>query len=167
VRPVEPLWVKQGSERHAREAALMRVRSLTRYGLTEAEVRSEVELRSDTLGLHGRADALLLTPTQVAVVEFKLTARPPARGELLQLMAYGMLAEEQYHRPLCGLFIVNSVRNRPKIRQVSALDELREKVHVALNEMRQLFERETMPSSSASAHQCGQCEYFLFCNDRF
>jgi CRISPR-associated exonuclease Cas4 len=166
-RPVEPLWVQQGRARHEREALLMKCRSLNRFGFVDADVKLEIDLASETLGLHGRADAILSKSDSVAVIEFKLSHKRPTRGELLQLTAYGMMAEEQEGRPLKKLFVLSSVHNRPKVVEVTELSTLRHSVLEVVAKLHRLFNQEVMPESSASTHQCGQCEYLLFCNDRF
>lgn len=166
-RPMEPLWVKQGRARHERETLLMKCRSLERFGFSDAEVRYEVDLASEGLGLHGRADAIMIRPEEVSVIEFKLSHKQPTRGELLQLAAYGMIAEELEQKPLKKLFVVSSGNNRPRVVEIKEVAHLRVAVKEAVAELHRLFDRETMPNSAASTHQCGQCEYLLFCNDRF
>ncbi len=93
LNPPRPPWVRQGIDHHQRERMLQRRRRLSRYGLDEARLVEEPQLRAPELGLHGRPDALLETEDAAYPLEFKLGDSRPANGHLLQIAAYALLAE--------------------------------------------------------------------------
>lgn len=163
LNPSYPLWVKQGSEYHDRQTKLMNRRTLERFNLTDATVEYNVHLSSEKIGLHGKVDALLITDESVIPVEFKMTLKKPSWGHIMQLVAYGILAEEKYGKPCIQGFILHDKRGKTLPIEIS-----NDKKHRLLNliqEIKNSFES-VLPSSPASITQCTQCEFYVHCNDR-
>lgn len=160
-----PLWVRQGVEHHQRQRRLTRPRKLRALGLANAERHFEIPLESERLGLHGIVDLVLLTDEEVVPVEFKLQDAPPTRAICLQLLAYGLLGEEEYVRPFRrGLVICGSRSRTYPIQRTRKLEDRLEKTLICLRQDRS---SPVLPPSSAQANKCTQCEYLAHCNDRF
>ena len=164
MRSAKPLWVKQGESHHKRQTMLNRRRKLSRYGLDQGLLREDVELHDEDLGLHGICDAVIETEHAVHPLEFKLYGDKPRRGQIYQLVAYGILCEKKFGKPASCGYILFGLRGQTQ--QINFDEKIRNDVLSATYSMRQNLERSTMPDSSASTAQCGQCEYLNYCNDR-
>ena len=160
-----PLWVRQGVEHHQRQRRLTRPRKLKRLGLEDAERRFEVALESERLGLHGVVDLVLSTPGEVVPVEFKIQDAPPTRAIRLQLLAYGLLAEEAYNLPFERGLVIAGTRSRTY--PVPGTDSLKEELFRYLASLRRDQASPVLPPSDAQENKCTQCEYLASCNDRF
>jgi CRISPR-associated exonuclease Cas4 len=165
ITPETPLWVKQGEDYHERQERLTRDRTLRRFSLDHATRQFRVRLSSTRLSIHGIADAVLETVTEVYPVEFKTELSVAGRGQILQLMAYGMMAEEMQRKHFAAGFLLYGQKG--KTRRIERTDALSSDAERVLNEIRRNLATARMPESSACAPQCGQCEYFNYCNDRF
>jgi CRISPR-associated exonuclease Cas4 len=165
ITPETPLWVRQGQDYHQRQERLTRDRTLKRFGLAQAVRHFRMRLNSSELGIHGVADAVLETSDAVFPVEFKTEFSEAGRGQLLQLAAYGLMAEETLTKPFEAGFLLYGAKG--KTRRIKRTDPLVNDVGRALAAIRQNLAAARMPESPASVPQCGQCEYFNYCNDRF
>lgn len=165
ISPETPLWVQQGQDYHARQERLTRDRTLKRFGLDRAARHFRMRLSSTRLGIHGIADAVLETATEIYPVEFKTEFSEAGRGQTLQLMSYGLMAEETQHKHFVAGFLLYGQKG--KTRRIERTDTLTSDVERALDAVRLNLAAARMPESSAAAPQCGQCEYFNYCNDRF
>ncbi len=141
----------------------MKRRSLQRFGLEDAELLSGVELHSTELGLHGIADAVLLGKDRVFPLEYKLHRHRRQRSHILQLLAYGILVEAKFQKPCDTGFLL--YEKDGKTQPVSIDGQRRQELQLVLEQLRQSL-CGTLPDSSASAAQCAQCEFLLYCNDR-
>src|SRR5690625_3753846 len=107
INPGDRPWQSQGVSYHKRQEMLVRRRRLERFGLSEATLKTNISLYSEKKSLHGICDALLINEEQVVPLEFKLSSSfQPRRGHILQLAAYGVLAEEQFGKPCVQMFIL-------------------------------------------------------------
>lgn len=165
IRPPQPLWVKQGVDWHRRQETLSKNRTLSRYGLLSAHLRFQCHLESETLGIHGIADLVLLTETEVVPVEFKQGSAPLNRGGQVQLTAYGVLAEERFNLPFKRCFVLSG--DNAKTQSFPDTPDRRSMLHNTIARLRQTLSAPLLPDSPASLPQCGQCEYLARCNDRF
>ncbi|ORU95109.1 MAG: hypothetical protein A6F71_10625, partial [Cycloclasticus sp. symbiont of Poecilosclerida sp. M] len=160
-----PPWVKQGEALHKQQTQIFKHRSLKRFGLQQvAEQVFNVFVSSEALQLHGVVDSLLICADTIYPIEFKLSGHKPSRGQILQLTAYGMLAEDKYKRLFRKGFILYEQKGKtmpiivqPKHRQ--QVLNLRDKI---LDDL----EQACLPDSPATPAQCTQCEYLNYCNDR-
>jgi len=160
----EQIWVQQGKKHHERQYMLMKNRNLSRFGIKQGKVFYSDFLKNDYLKIHGFADAVIATDTEVAPVEFKLSRSKITKGYFYQLAAYGVCAEIKYNKK-CekGFFLFE---DKGKVLEKAITDEHKNEIAELLNNISRMLEYEIMPDSSASAHQCSQCEYLNFCNDR-
>ncbi len=165
ISPETPLWVQQGQDYHARQERLTRDRTLKRFGLDKATRHFRMRLFSARLGIHGIADAVLETESEVFPVEFKTEFSEAGRGQTLQLVAYGLMAEEMRNKRFAAGFLLYGQKG--KTRRNERTDALTGDVERVLDAMRRNLTAARMPESSAAAPQCGQCEYYNYCNDRF
>lgn len=159
---IEPLWSIQGTNFHGREQQLFRRRNLTRFCLLEGKKRYSQNLKSSRLQLHGIADLLIETENSIHAIEFKCS-RVVKYAHRLQLCAYAMLAEENFEKPAGQAFILTE-NNRTY--EVVVDSDLRSDVLKTRDEIFTMLNKGGKPSSSATVHQCTQCEYINNCNDR-
>jgi CRISPR-associated exonuclease Cas4 len=137
-------------------------RSLRPYGLQDGERRFNVALRSDTLGLRGELDMLIVTSDEAIPVDYKLSDKTGVHFKL-QLAAYGLLVEAALGLPVRRGFLY-LIPSR-KAQSVRFDARTRRLVELALAGMRQVNLRETMPPPSAQLARCVSCEFRRFCND--
>ena len=158
-----PIWVKQGEDFHQLESQLWQRRNLSRFNLEKGKKHYNFAMKSEDLGLHGIADLVIETADAVYPIEFKLSAHNKKRGDLLQLVAYGMLAYQCFKKSVSVGFLVG----KGKVLYKCTIDKekCQQVMDVAKN-IRIMLEKAQKPESSASLFQCGTCEYVNFCNDR-
>src|SRR5215218_5069414 len=84
-----------GKEEHETTSAKEARRTLKAYGIEEGERRFGVGLYSESLGLRGKIDMVILTPREVIPVEYKVAAGIGLHHKY-QLTAYAMLAEHTF-----------------------------------------------------------------------
>jgi CRISPR-associated exonuclease Cas4 len=164
IKTTKPYWTKQGTLGHKKETELFKRRTLSRFRLENAEKRYQVFLEDEEFALHGIADMLILNEKQVYPVEFKATDQV-LDNILIQLHAYGWLAERQYGKIVKGGFLVST--DKKKTIPVKFKENWREQLETKLKTIRSLLEKQVMPTSNATIHKCEQCEYWQRCNDRY
>lgn len=165
IAPERPLWVQQGQDYHARQERLTKDRTLGRFGLDRATRHFQVRLSCQRLGAHGIADALLETEGQVYPVEFKTELSATGRGQVLQLIAYGIMAEATRRKRFTAGFLLYG--RKGKTQRIERTEALVEEVGRTIEAIWRNLAAARMPESAASTAQCGQCEYLNYCNDRF
>jgi CRISPR-associated exonuclease Cas4 len=144
-------------------AALERRRKLKEYDLVQGERRFGVSLRSATLGLSGKLDLLVVTPTASFPVDFKDTEGGVRRNHRVQLAAYALLVEDSYQTEVPCAFvyltpvdrIVAVPMNRPD--RAAVLD--------ALGAMREMIRRQEIPEPTDVRARCVACEFQNYCAD--
>ena len=158
-----PIWVKQGEDFHQLEERLWQRRNLSRFGLQKGKKHYRLSMKNSRLELHGIADLVIETDDAVYPIEFKISANNKKRGDLLQLVAYGMLAEEHFKKTASVGFLVG----KGKILHEISIDKgNRQKVVMICEDINAMLQKGKKPDSSASLVQCSACEYVNFCNDR-
>ena len=120
-------------------------------------------MKNDELKLHGIADMIVVTHDAVYPVEFKLSAKNKKRGDILQLVAYAMLAKMCFKKSCPVGFLVGRGR---VLHKISIDEEKCEQVTKIVQKICIMLEKGHKPESSASLAQCSSCEYINFCNDR-
>src|SRR5881398_3454368 len=96
VRPIT-FSMEEGIRSHSEEENREERRSLRNYGLTSGERAFHLSLQSTRLGLTGRVDLAIATPSREApdseaiVVEYKLSEQKASSHFILQLAAYALL----------------------------------------------------------------------------
>ncbi len=138
-------------------------RSLQAYGLEHATRRFNVWLSDETLGLSGKADLILETPENVAVVDFKLTSGELGDNHRAQLAGYSMLAEAVLGVPARRAFVYRIPDNR--IFAVDITDELREAVVGAVDAIRKMCDVQWSPPPTPVRARCVECEFANYCAD--
>src|SRR5258708_1612052 len=105
VRPIT-YSMQEGIRSHEEEENREERRSLGNYGLTQGECAFHLALQSTRLGLTGRVDLTIATPSREApgaeaiVVEYKLSEQKAGSHFTLQLAAYALLLEEAWGLPV-------------------------------------------------------------------
>ncbi len=164
VKPPSPVWVKLGTDFHDRQKILSKNRAFRHFNLFSAERLFDKHLVSRELGVHGIADLILMARDELCPVEFKMNAGRPHKGQIIQLAAYGMIAEEMYSRPLKRGFIITG---RRAVTIPVVMDEgVRDMVVEGIRLLKKIIYDGRMPLSSASIEKCTQCEFINYCNDR-
>lgn len=159
------MGTEEGRAEHAREER----RSLRVYGLRRGERFFDVALYSERLGLRGRLDMAIRTDDnaegamEAIPVDYKLTPGRIVTHFALQVVAYGMLLEEAWGIPSRRgfLYLIPSRRAR----QIDLTPDLRERVHRAVEAMRDIALYERMPPPPKKRGKCVICEFRRFCND--
>lgn len=144
-------------------------RSLRLYGLTRGECETNVYLESETLGLKGQVDLViktddnLLGEVEVIPVDYKLSGKETGVHFKLQLVAYGLLLQEQYGLPVRRGFLYSIPKRRAV--EVDFTPTLCTRLSQALVEMKDITAREFMPPPTRQRAKCQVCEFRRFCND--
>jgi len=168
VRPIT-YSMEEGIRCHEEEETREERRSLRNYGLTSGERVYRLPLQSTKLGLTGRVDLAIATPSrevpgaEAIVVEYKLSEQKAGSHFMLQLAAYALLLEEAWGLPVNRGFLY-SIPLR-KAESVAITQHLRRKVMQTVAQIRQIVESEIMPSPPSSLRRCVTCEFRRFCND--
>jgi CRISPR-associated exonuclease Cas4 len=159
-----PIWVKQGVDEHTRQTMLEKRRQLSRFGIKSGKTHFSKELKSSTYGLHGIVDMLIETDSNVVIVEFKPNTNQIQKAHIYQAVAYGLLAEEYFQKPLSSVFILYG--DRGKVKPMQQLEDIRSETISMIERLHMVINSSMLPFSDAKANKCGQCEYVNFCNDR-
>jgi CRISPR-associated exonuclease Cas4 len=161
---IRPTTVKMdlGQEAHQAERTKAGRRSLKLYGVPEGERQFEVELRSETLGLAGKLDELVTTPSERFPVDYK-SADEVKSDHKLQLAAYALLIEEHYGGVVKRGFIY--FLHERKAQEVKLTPKLKTAVREGVAHLWQMAERETKPAPVENRAKCFDCEFRRFCND--
>ena len=168
IRPIT-FTMKEGILSHAEEDSREERRSLRHYNLTEGERTAHLSLQSTRLGLTGRIDLAIATPSRTApnaegiVVEYKLTEQKAGAHFKLQLAAYALLLEEAWGLPVKRAYIYSISMRKAEL--VPIKPHLCHKVMQAIAHIKQIITSEIMPPPPASLRPCITCEFRRFCND--
>ncbi len=168
VRPITGL-MEEGIRRHEEEDAREERRSLRNYGLSEGERVAHLALRSPELGLTGRLDLAIATPSREAanaegiVVEYKYSEQKAGPHFALQLAAYALLLEEAWGIPVTRGYLYSIPLKRAEL--IPIMPHLRKKVEQTVQHIQRIVESELMPAAPATQYRCVTCEFRRFCND--
>jgi CRISPR-associated exonuclease Cas4 len=165
VRPVTykmEAGIAEGKNEEGREVR----RSLRAYGLKQGRREFNVHLVSDRYGLRGEADMVIWVgepEEEVIPVDYKLSDVPGEHFQM-QLMAYGLLLEDQSGLPARRGFLYE-IPNHKSV-EVRFTTHLRQKLLTELERMRHMLWSEGMPDPTSQLGKCLSCEFRHFCNDR-
>jgi CRISPR-associated exonuclease Cas4 len=165
LRPPSTYLMERGRRLQEEFERLEPRRALGRYGLAEAERHFEVRLRDENLCLTGVADLVLEAAGEVAVVEFKATARELAENQKVQLGAYALLAEKQFRKPCPRGFVL--LADRQELEEVEISPDLRSATLAAIEGVNRLFTEVVLPPPTPVRARCTLCEFRNFCGDVF
>lgn len=161
---VRPPWVEQGNRYETAQRKLFQRRNLSRFGLERGVLHHQVSLSHADEPFHGIADLLIETSQAIHVVEVKLNLRNLGAGIIAQLIALSILAEKQFDKPAADAFVLYGSRSQVKHLHIDA--NLKEQTRQVAHRILDTLTSGIKPDSPASAHQCAQCEYLNYCNDR-
>jgi len=169
VKPIYPSWVEQGTTYHKKQKKVFDRRTLIRFNLDDAKIYYDYFMELETEGIHGNADMILVSKNEVFPVEFKMSENKtkknkPYRGQLLQLVAYGLLAEKHFNLKCKKGFLLFGKKG--KTIPIEITDKLKQEVKKIVYSIQEMMTTQTFPDSAAKDTQCGLCEYLNFCNDR-
>ncbi|MFC4427190.1 CRISPR-associated protein Cas4 [Deinococcus navajonensis] len=159
----ETISMTHGREKHQSELLKERRRTLSRYELTEGERCYDVRLTSQTLGLTGELDLLIVNGTRAFPVEFKHTLGLPDPGHKLQMCAYALLVEAQLNLT-CAQGYWHSSRTR-QTHVISFDTRLRNRTRAVIQTIRGFIHAERCPPPTSQAIKCIDCELKNFCGD--
>jgi CRISPR-associated exonuclease Cas4 len=168
IRPVTGK-MEEGIARHDEEHEREERRSLRAYGLVEGERHFDVRLRSTELGLVGKLDLLIITPSSDAgnaqgiIVEYKLSDRKPGPHVRLQLAAYALLVETLWKIPVRRAFLYQIPLRRAE--PIAITPRLKKEGQETIAAIRTAVEREALPAPPERQAICVSCEFRRFCND--
>jgi CRISPR-associated exonuclease Cas4 len=168
VRPITGL-MEEGIRRHEEEDEREERRSLHKYGVSEGERVPHLALRSSELGLSGRLDLAIATPSREApqaegiVVEYKYSEQKAGSHFKLQLAAYALLLEEAWSIPVKYGYLYSIPLRRAE--RVPITPHLRKKVVQTVQDIKHIVESELMPAPPSTQYRCVTCEFRRFCND--
>jgi len=168
VRPVT-YSMEEGIRSHLEEENREERRSLRNYGISDGERAFHLSIQSTQLGLSGRVDLAIATPSRSAnnaeavVVEYKLSEQKAGPHFALQLAAYALLVEEAWGIPVKKGFLY-SIPLR-KAEAVRITPQLKNKVVQTASLIRQIVDSEIIPPPPVSQRRCVTCEFRRFCND--
>ena len=162
LRVLEPMWSIQGSEYHKRESELFKRRNLSRFNLSKGAKHHNVSIQDKSLKLHGICDLIIETLDSVFVVEYKL-GNKVSTGHIIQVLGHALLAEKKYLKKANHAFILTG---NNKVKVITIDSQKRKTLKLIIDNILKMLKNGCKPSSSATASQCGQCEYLNYCNDR-
>lgn len=155
--------MEYGSEAHLELDRLEKRRTFKRYNLAEGRRFFHTHLYSPRLGLEGKLDMYIEASGEIFPVEFKNTSGGLSLNHKYQLIAYAMLLEDHFNKPVrFGFVYLNSPG---EVHPVEITPNCREFVKEALRKMRELIGLEIMPPVPGNKNRCVDCEFKNFCGD--
>lgn len=161
VRPITHK-MESGISRHETEQKRSARRLMPLGEIEVIERRYDVPLISETLGLSGIVDELIITKQHCIPVDYKF-AQKSGDHFRLQLAAYALMVEAELKMPV-SMGLLYLIRTR-KTENIPITRQLRQKVIETLKQMREIALLEHMPDATERRQQCPDCEFRRFCND--
>lgn len=157
--------MEYGREAHIELDRLEKRRKFKRYNLSEGKRFFHTHLYSPRLGLKGKLDMYIEASGEFFPVEFKNTSGGLALNHKYQLVAYAMLLEEYFGKPVRYGFVYLNDQEGGDVRPVEITPNCRDFVKATMRKIREIISRETMPPAPGAAKRCTDCEYSNFCGD--
>lgn len=152
-----------GREAHLELDRLEKRRTFKRYSFKEGERKFHTSLYSPRLGLEGRLDMHIIAGGDIFPVEFKHSSAGPSLNHKYQLVAYAMLLEDTYNRPVrYGFIYLDPAKD---VIPVEITSNARLHVKETMVKIRDMVAAEYMPPKAAQKGRCTDCEYRNFCGD--
>jgi CRISPR-associated exonuclease Cas4 len=155
--------MQEGKLQHERVEELEERRSLRAYGLVAGERRFAVALVSPRLGLSGRVDMVIRTPSEAIPVEFKDTPHAIGLHQRYQVTAQGLLLEENGWRPVRRGFVYQIPLK--KATEVNVTPDMRRRVAELAQRARVMLAEERLPGPTRQRARCRECEFRRLCQD--
>jgi CRISPR-associated exonuclease Cas4 len=163
VEHVRTYKMKRGKEIQAAVEALEHRRRLREYGIREGTRLFGVALRSTKLGLTGKLDLLLLTPSACFPVDFKDTEGGVRQNHRIQVAAYALLVEEAFGKPAPEGYVY--LVPTDEVIRVPITKEDRSLVAEYARAIRQMVFSQTFPDPTSNRRRCLACEFQNYCGD--
>ena len=155
-----------GKQQHIEIDALEKRRKLVSYGFQDGKRIFNLPLYSKRLRLGGLLDmAIELRKGNLREyypVEFKYTRNKIQQNHKYQLVAYAMLLEDCYKRPVRGGFIY-TIPDK-EIQLLTITDNMRIYVKKIIGAINNIVKMERFPEPR-SLRRCRDCEYKNYCKD--
>lgn len=155
--------MKEGNLEHDAIAEREERRSLKAYGLAEGERQFNISLYSPRLALTGKLDMAILSKNEVIPVDFKNTSGNASLNHKYQLTGYALLVEDLWQKPVRRAFIY--LVPQKKAQEVVFTDNMRLFFKQTLAKIREMIEKESLPTAARRRAHCTDCEFLNFCND--
>lgn len=155
--------MEYGREAHLKLDKLEKRRTFKRYNFESAERKYHAQLYSQRLGLEGKLDMHLVVGGEVFPVEFKYTRKAPSLNHKYQLVAYAMLLEDAYDRPVRYGFL--QLHPGGEVTPVEITPNARLYAKDIMDKIRLIVQNESFPSPTQRRARCIDCEYRNYCND--
>jgi len=155
--------MQYGKDAHLELDRLEKRRTFKRYNFKEGERKFHASLYSSRLGLEGKLDMHIVAGEEIFPVEFKHTAAGPSLSHKYQLVAYAMLLEDRYNRPVRYGFLCYNSSN--EVIPVDITPNARLHVKETIVRIRSMVSAEKMPARTIHRGRCVDCEYRNFCGD--
>ena len=125
-----------------------------------SKVLYNVPLKSEKYKMRGVADAIIMSPRGPSVVEFKaIKSKRLQKHHEYQLVAYTMMAEEQY-----GVAEESYLVYKNRYFKVKITEDKRKRVKDILMKVRKMIENEEPPPTQPS-RKCRTCWYRKLCSE--
>ncbi|MEA2050137.1 MAG: CRISPR-associated protein Cas4 [Campylobacterota bacterium] len=165
IKPIYPRHVGLGEEYHKLQNEMLSSRKFKKFQIEYEDILSDKYFESEELNICGKIDMAFLTKDEVIPVEFKYIDKKPSYSHILQLVGYGVLLEKVYQRNFKQAFIVHS--NNMKFHKIDITPKHKKDFFEVIKNIENIVKNNILPNSSANEHQCIQCEYLNYCDDRF
>jgi CRISPR-associated exonuclease Cas4 len=158
-------FVKEGEDYHKSQEKLFKRRTLSRFNLENADFWQNVNLSYSDLNFYGICDALIISDTNIYPIEIKLHGQKPTKAQKMQLIAYGILAQQIYNKKFELGFI--TFEKNAKTIPIKVEENIKLELIDLVEKIIKMIKIENLPYSSAEDEKCTQCEFLNYCNDRF
>lgn len=155
--------MRAGQEAHEAVRPLEQRRTLHVYGIPDGVRHFDVPLYAPDLGLTGMVDLLIEREEELIPVDFKDSTQLKAKQFMMQVVAYGLLLEHLWERPVRRGFVYSLPRRQ--VHEVKLTPQRRRAVQQALAAMRQMAQTALFPPPPSTLRLCPACEFRRFCND--
>ena len=162
IRPIT-YGMKAGQAAHEAVRPLEERRTLHAYAIPDGERYFDVRLYAPELQLSGLVDMVIGRDDEVIPVDFKDSAQIKSRHFRLQVVAYGILLEHLWQKPVKRGFIYSLLSRQ--VVEVKLTARARSDFTKAIVEMRKVVGEAVFPPAPASQRLCVTCEFRRFCND--
>jgi CRISPR-associated exonuclease Cas4 len=154
--------MEAGERAHEHERQRAARRTLSAYQVPEGKRHFDVRLRSESLGLVGIVDEVVVTPDEVIVVDYKM-ANWAGENHQVQLAAYAILASEAFSLPVRVGYVY--LLNTRRFQKVPLDGAFRNSVLETIPLINRIRFQEYMPPPTDHRNKCATCEFRRLCND--
>ncbi|GIX41410.1 MAG: hypothetical protein KatS3mg129_1143 [Leptospiraceae bacterium] len=158
------LFYKQGVEFQIEKIKNLKKRLIKNLNFPDGKLYYNKNVFSNNYKIYGICDLFIETTDNIYPVEIKILTKRVRKGHIFQVYAYGLCLEEMLNKTFNKGFLLYG--KRAKIYYIERNKELDEEFKNIYNKILELICMNYLPSSSATIHQCAQCEFLNLCNDR-